>query len=79
MFKIYVYDIDNKYTYMSDMMANNKPVFSYEFETPKNEKEFENIVEAIKHEGFLYELFLNNKIYAEGIVTADSLYDDLMS
>lgn len=77
MFKICIYDIDNSYVYMSEMMENNKPVFEYEFEQPNTEEEFNEIVRDIEHEGFLYQLLKDNKLYTEGIMTADSLYDDL--
>lgn len=78
MFKIKTYDLDNSYIYMSDMMKNNEPVFEYEFKQPNTEEEFDEIVSHIGHEGYLYELLKNNKPYADGIMTADSLYDDLM-
>lgn len=78
MFKIKIYDLDNSYIYMSDMMENNEPVFEYEFKQQNTEEEFDEIIKNIGYEGYLYRLLKDNKSYADGIMTADSLYDDLM-
>ena len=67
MFKIKIYDLDNSYIYMSD-----------EFKQPNTEEEFDEIIKNIGYEGYLYRLLKDNKSYADGIMTADSLYDDLM-
>lgn len=78
MFKIKIYDLDNSYIYMSDMIKNNEPIFEYEFKQPNTEEEFDEIVKNIGHEGFLYQLLKDETLYTEGIMTADSLYDDLI-
>lgn len=77
-FKINIYDLDNNYKYMTDMMKNNDPVFTKEFNKPKTEEEFNAFVASFDYEGYLYEILKNGESYCEGIVTADSLHDDLM-
>lgn len=78
MFKIKIYDLDPKYDFMEDMIKNNDPVFTMKFEQPKTEEEFDKFVNSFDYEGFLYEMFKDDKPYCQGIVTSDSFYDDLM-
>lgn len=78
MFEIKIYDLDNTYEFMADMIKNNKPIFNYYFEQPNTEEDFNKLINKIDYEGYLYELLKDNKPYTSGIVTADSLYDDIM-
>lgn len=78
MFEIKIYDLDPKYKLMSEMIKNNEPVFTMTFNRPKTEEEFNAFVASFDYEGFLYEMLKDGQPYCEGIVTADSFYDDLM-
>lgn len=77
MFEIKIYDYDDKYTYLSEMMAANPPIYKLKFNQPKNNSEFDTLIAKLEYEGYLYELLKNNEPYSEGIFTADSLHDDL--
>ncbi len=77
MHTIFIYNYDENYTFLSEMM-NTKPLFTLEFDNPKDDIEFDNLLmKQLDYEGYLYRLLKDNKIYSEGIFTADSLYDDL--
>ena len=65
MFKIKIYDLDNSYIHMSDMMENNEPVFEYEFKQPNTEEEFDEIIKNTKHFNNTYckkDLFGNDRV-----------------
>lgn len=76
MFEIKIYNYDDRYTFLYEMMAK-KPLYTLQFNQPKDEAEFNTLISKLDYEGYLYELLKNNEPYSDGIFTADSLYDDL--
>lgn len=78
MYIIELYNYDPDYVYLEDMMINKNLEFSYAFNQPNSETEFNKIIEDLPFEGYLYSLFKNDKLYASGVFTSDSLYDDIM-
>ena len=72
--KIKIYKYDERFAFINEMMINENLIFILDFNIPKSE-----IIDKIKeYEGCLYELFKNNKLIAEGVLSTYSLYDDLM-
>ena len=78
MYRIDFFNVDPDFIFLSDMMIPKNKVFSATFLPPDTEEEFDMIAIAFEYEGYLYRLYKDDEMYAEGIYTADNLYDDIM-
>ena len=78
MYRIDFFNVDPDFQYLSEMMIPKNKVFSATFLPPDTEEEFNMIAIAFEYEGYLYRLYKDDEMYAEGIYTVDSLYDDIM-
>ena len=74
--KLYMFDKNERF--LEDMMKKENLIKTIEFEQPNSEIEFEVLMESIDYEGCLYSLYKDGKSFCSGVLTSDSLYDDIM-
>ena len=74
--KLYMFDKNERF--LEDMMKKENLIKTIEFEQPNSEIEFEVLMESIDYEGCLYSLYKDGKSLCSGVLTSDSLYDDIM-
>ena len=80
MLKIKLYDYDDRYDFLADMMIKDNLVHVVIIEQmPQNEEEIDTILKVLgEHEGYLYEIINDDYMFSTGINTSDSIYEDII-
>ena len=77
MFNLKLYNYDEEFVSIDDMMIEKNFVKEIMFPRP-NQEQLEEILNSLAdYEGYLYQLYLGEELFSSGVVSIDSLAEDI--
>lgn len=77
MFNLKLYNYDEEFVSIDDMMIEKNFIKEIMFPRP-NQEQLEDILNSLAdYEGYLYQLYLDKKLFSSGVVSIDSLAEDI--
>jgi hypothetical protein len=77
MFNLKLYNYDEEFVSIDDMMIEKNFIKEIMFPQP-NQEQLEEILNSLAdYEGYLYQLYLGEELFSSGVVSIDSLAEDI--
>lgn len=77
MFSLKIYNYDEEFVSIDDMMIEKNFIKEIMFPRP-NQEQLEEILNSLAdYEGYLYQLYLGEELFSSGVVSIDSLAEDI--
>ncbi len=77
MFNLKLYNYDEEFMSIDEMMIEKNFVKEIMFPQPNAEQLEDILIALADYEGYLYQLYANGEFFSSGVVSADAIADDL--